>query len=133
MELKEMIKVMQHFDDGGEIEYREHKYKTWEKCPSPIWNWFDFKYRIKEQKQKVTIEKWLCKDRKDNYMATCSIMNSKRHYIGSANNPIDAFNLYKQFKESYIKQVADEYKQKYPNFPDKLYNAMYSYKVEITD
>ena len=68
MELKEMIKVMQHFDDGGEIEYREHKYKTWEKCPSPIWNWFDFKYRIKEQKQKVTIEKWLCKDRKDNYI-----------------------------------------------------------------
>ena len=39
----------------------------------------------------------------------------------------------KQFKESYIKQVADEYKQKYPNFPDKLYNAMYNYEVEITD
>ena len=34
MELKEMIKVMQHYLDGGEIEYR-----------------------IK--KQKVTIEKWL--------------------------------------------------------------------------
>jgi hypothetical protein len=73
------------------------------------------------------------KDRKDNYRAVCNTMNNKRHYIGSANNPKDAFYLYKQFKESYIKQVADEYKQKYPNFPDNLYNAMYNYEVEITD
>ena len=41
--------------------------------------------------------------------------------------------MYKKFKESYIKQVADDYANKYPNFPDKLYNAMYNYEVEITD
>ena len=35
-----------------------------------------------------------------------------------------------QFKENYIKQVAEEYKDK---IPDKLYEAMYNYKVEITD
>ena len=45
----------------------------------------------------------------------------------------EAFNLYKNSKETNIKQVADQYKQKYPNFPQKLYDAMYSYEVEITD
>ena len=45
----------------------------------------------------------------------------------------EAFKLYKNSKENNIKQVADQYKQKYPNFPQKLYDAMYSYEVEITD
>ena len=45
----------------------------------------------------------------------------------------EAFMLYKTSKENVIKQVADQYKQKYPNFPQKLYDAMYSYEVEITD
>lgn len=54
-------------------------------------------------------------------------------YLGSYNSPEEAFKAYKKFKESYIKQVADEYKNKYPNFPQKLYDAMYNYEVEITD
>ena len=33
-------------------------------------------------------------------------------------------------KEKYIKEVADEYKDK---IPQKLYEALYAYKVEITD
>lgn len=54
-------------------------------------------------------------------------------WLGSFSTPEEAFYAYKQAKESYIKQVADEYKSKYPNFPKKLYDAMYSYEVEITD
>lgn len=54
-------------------------------------------------------------------------------YLGSFNTPLEAFNAYKQFKESYIKQVADDYANKYPNFPKRLYDAMYNYEVEITD
>ena len=45
----------------------------------------------------------------------------------------EAFNDYKTVKENYIKEVADYYKNKYPQFPKKLYDAMYNYKVEITD
>lgn len=45
----------------------------------------------------------------------------------------EAFNMYKSTKEQYLKRVADEYKNKYPNFPQKLYDAMYKYEVEITD
>lgn len=41
-----------------------------------------------------------------------------------------AFNCYKNFKENYIKQIANEYKNLIPH---KLYEAMYNYKVEIND
>ena len=64
MELKEMIKVMQHYENCGEVEYsvKEDDYSSWTKCVNPLWDWFDYNYRIREPKQKVTIEKWLCKD-----------------------------------------------------------------------
>ena len=70
---------------------------------------------------------------KNKYQAQCRIFNngkSQQKYLGSYNTINDAFNAYKQFKEKYIKQVADEYKNK---IPDKLYEVMYNYKVEITD
>jgi hypothetical protein len=36
----------------------------------------------------------------------------------------------KNFKENYIKQVADEYKDL---IPQKVYEALYRYEVEIND
>lgn len=68
MELKEMIKVMQHYADGGEVEV--YKNDRWTIGGNPVWDWDIFNYRIKEQKQKVTIEKWLIKD-----------VNSGEHFI----------------------------------------------------
>ena len=44
--------------------------------------------------------------------------------------PFQAFYVYKQFKENYIKQVADEYKDL---IPKKLYDALYEWRVEIND
>lgn len=55
---------------------------------------------------------------------------TRRKYLGVYSTPEEAFNAYKRFKESYIKQVADEYKDK---IPQKLYDALYTYEVEITD
>ena len=40
------------------------------------------------------------------------------------------FSIYKQFKEKYIKQIADEYKEL---IPQKLYEALYKWEVEIND
>lgn len=65
MELKEMIKVMQHYDNGGDVVYRS-KDDTFgasqnKKDGNLSWNWEFMDYRIKEQKPKVTIEKWLLK------------------------------------------------------------------------
>lgn len=60
MELKEMIKVMTHYLNGGEVEV--YKNDRWTIGVNPIWDWDTFDYRIKEPEQKVTIEKWLVKD-----------------------------------------------------------------------
>lgn len=66
----------------------------------------------------------------------CNIINEngnkKRKFLGyfPLNKPFQAFTCYKNFKENYIKQVADEYKDL---IPQKLYEAMYKYEVEIND
>ena len=69
------------------------------------------------------------------FEVSCSVYedNKKKNiYLGrfSINEPFRAFTCYKNFKEKYIKQVADEYKDL---IPKELYEAMYRYKVEITD
>lgn len=71
---------------------------------------------------------------KDRYKVTASC-NSKQIFIGRWKTMQDdkTFIEYKKTKEKIIKQMADEYKNKYPQFPKKLYNAMYTYEVEITD
>ncbi len=61
-DLKEQIEIMTHYLNGGEIEYSNRESNIWSRSSNPIWNWSDYTYRIKEQKQKVTIEKWLIKD-----------------------------------------------------------------------
>ena len=43
---------------------------------------------------------------------------------------IEAFEKYKKFKEEYIKQVADLYKNV---IPKKLYLALYNYQIEMED
>lgn len=63
------------------------------------------------------------------YHSQCSTKD-KRIHLGQFDTPEEAFQAYKEFKESHIKQVADEYKSK---IPQKLYDAMYAYQVEITD
>lgn len=67
------------------------------------------------------------------FRARCSDYNHgtmKSVHLGCFNNKMDAFNAYKLYKESLIKKVANEYKEK---IPIKLYNALINYKVEITD
>lgn len=68
-----------------------------------------------------------------NYVARCSVYGKGMKHIGVFDNPIDAFYVYKEFKEAHIKSVADKYKNDYPNFPQEIYEAMYNYEVEITD
>lgn len=51
-------------------------------------------------------------------------------YLGSFRNEIDAFLAYKKEKERYIKEVADKWKHQ---LEPKVYEALYNYKVEITD
>ena len=68
--------------------------------------------------------------RSRNKYSSYAFINKKSTYLGCFNTPEDAFYAYKKAKEDYIKQVADQYKDKIPH---KLYDAMYRYEVEITD
>lgn len=75
---------------------------------------------------KLPIGVYKCKKK---YLSNCRTIDNKT-YLGSYDNPFDAFTAYKTFKEKYIKQIANEYKD---GIPDKLYQALMHYKVEITD
>lgn len=69
---------------------------------------------------------------RNKYMARMKMSNKPNDYIslGAYDTPVEAFIVYKRYKEEYIKQVADEYKQ---YIPKKIYDAMYKYEIEITD
>jgi hypothetical protein len=64
------------------------------------------------------------------YSATCAIGKGNSKHLGTFKTQEEAFQAYKTFKENYIKEVANEYKNK---IPDRLYNALMNYIVEITD
>ena len=51
-------------------------------------------------------------------------------YLGSFNTELEAFNAYKQAKESFIKEQAEKWKGK---IDDRAYEALMNYEVNITD
>ena len=70
---------------------------------------------------------------KEKYIAKCRDGYGNSINLGYFDSETVAFNAYKVEKENVIKKVADDYSRKYPKFPQKLYEAMYNYEVEITD
>ena len=69
------------------------------------------------------------------YMVRCHMINpktgkSKRKYLGIYDTQEKAFKIYKYYKEKNIKMVADYFREQ---IPDKLYDALYNYEVEIDD
>ena len=87
MKLIEMIEVMMHYEKGGEIECERQKDNKgkWTPTCSPSWNWTDYNYRIEEPKQKITIEKWLCRSEHGEFVI-----------IESTN--VDKFKMYEKVK-----------------------------------
>ena len=68
------------------------------------------------------------------FKSKCSILdkngNQKSKFLGYYDTSEEAFFSYKEFKEDYIKQVAEEYKSL---IPKELYDALYRYEIEIDD
>ena len=54
----------------------------------------------------------------------------KQEHLGYFNTELEAFNAYKEAKESFVKEQAEKWKGKIDN---RAYDALMSYKVEITD
>ena len=72
---------------------------------------------------------------KGKYQAQCNMINpktgkSKNEYLGLYETQEEAFKVYKYYKENNIKEVADYY---FGRIPDKLYDRLYNYEVEIDD
>lgn len=67
--------------------------------------------------------------RKEKYMATMSY-HAYPKFIGYYDNPKDAFYAYKEAREAYVREIAEDYK----NVIDiRAYNALINYKVDIND
>ena len=69
------------------------------------------------------------------YQVECQVFNpekgkSKKEYLGYYETQEKGFEVYKYYKEKNIKEVADYYKDV---IPEKLYDALYNYEVEIND
>lgn len=90
---------------------------------------------IKKQNHRGDCPIGVCYHKRDcKYVASCSILisrnNTRRKHLGYFDSKTEAFFAYKNFKETYIKSVANKFKN---GIPQKLYNALINYKVEITD
>ena len=60
----------------------------------------------------------------------CMTFMGKKAKLGTFDTVEEAFARYKEYKESFIKKMANQYRSK---ISDKVYQAMMNWKVEITD
>lgn len=71
----------------------------------------------------------------EKFISQCNIYDfeenkTKKIHLGCYDSTEKAFEVYKEFKERYIKKVANYYKDK---IPSKLYDSLYNYEVDIND
>lgn len=64
------------------------------------------------------------------FVARCNIDKIIQKHIGAYGTPQEAFEAYKLYKETYIKQVAEKYKHQ---LDPRAYEALINYTVEVTD
>lgn len=64
------------------------------------------------------------------YQSYCNDGSGHEVYLGYYDTPEEAFEVYKQYKEQVIKDMADEYKDL---IPEILYDSMINYEVVIID
>ena len=64
------------------------------------------------------------------FVATVKKNKGKREYLGLFKTEIEAFNAYKQAKESFVKEQANKWKDK---IDERAYEALMNYQVNIDD
>ena len=70
-----------------------------------------------------------CKTKKA-FRAMVNKNKGRSEYLGSFNTELEAFNAYKQAKESFVKEQAEKWKGK---IDYRAYNALMNYEVNIDD
>ena len=64
------------------------------------------------------------------FMAQVGKNKGKQEHLGYFKTEVEAFNAYKQAKESFVKEQAEKYKSQ---IDERAYNALMNYTVNITD
>ena len=64
------------------------------------------------------------------FVAQVNKNKGKRENLGSFNTELEAFNVYKKAKESFVKEQAEKWKDQ---IDIRAYKALMNYQVEITD
>ena len=64
------------------------------------------------------------------FIARVNKNTGKSKHLGSFKTELEAFNAYKEAKETYIKEQAEKWKSQ---IDERAYNALMNYQVEITD
>ena len=64
------------------------------------------------------------------FVAVVSKNKGKQGWLGSFKTELEAFNAYKQAKESFVKEQAEKWKDE---IDERAYKALMDYTVEITD
>ena len=89
---------------------------------------------IKRQKSRGDLPIGVCYDKTNKkYRASLSVFKDGKKTmktLGRFDTADEAFKVYKNTKEEYIKEIADNYKDK---IPAELYESMYAYRVDIDD
>ena len=64
------------------------------------------------------------------FKATVGKNKGKREHLGYFNTELEAFNAYKEAKETFIKEQAEKWRGK---IDERVYEALMDYEVDITD
>ena len=63
-------------------------------------------------------------------MARANKNKGKQEWLSVFNTEIEAFNAYKQAKETFVKELTNKWKRQ---IDSRAYNALMNYTVDITD
>ena len=86
---------------------------------------------IKSDKKRGEYLIGVCWHKKDKaFIAQVNKNKGKQEYLGFFKTELEAFNAYKKAKESFVKEQANQWKDK---IDERAYNALINYQVEITD
>lgn len=111
MGTNEKIKVMQHFADGGEVEYMTSFSEGWKLNKSPDWNWFRCDYRIKpeslEDRIKAEHSDYKVKEIKDNGYGVLSHDGTSAHILAQSMKGFAGY-VYEDDAKFYIYREATD-------------------------
>lgn len=61
---KEMIAIMQAYEDGQPVQYKTRRHGYWVEVITPSWDWKILVYRVKPAEPKK-VKKWILKWKED--------------------------------------------------------------------